>query len=314
MKDNFNREINYLRISLTDKCNLRCKYCMPEKGIQFLEHDEVLSINEYLEIGKVFYKLGIRKVRLTGGEPLIKKGLLDLIKGLKEIGMEEIALTTNGILLKDRAKALKEAGLNRVNISLDTMNPVKFKENTRGGDLNKVLEGIQEAKKVGLVPIKLNVVVLRDFNYDEVDDFINLTKEDITVRFIELMPLGEALKYKDQYVSNEEIIKERNLIPVPAKDSSSPARYYKIEGGKGQIGFINPVSCTFCGACNRVRLNCRGQILLCLHSRKRIDLRRALRSGEDIEEIIRNAILEKPESHHLDEGEYNPDQMNTIGG
>lgn len=315
MKDQFNREINYLRISLTDKCNLRCKYCMPEKGINYVDHEDVMTIEEYLRITKIFYDLGIRKVRLTGGEPLVKRGNIELIKGLKEIGIEQIAMTTNGILLKDNAQALKDAGLNRVNISLDTLDPVKFKENTRGGDLQKVLEGIEEAKRVGLVPIKINVVVMRDFNYDEVKDFIEMTKnEDISVRFIELMPLGEALKFKDQYVSNEEIINNFDLIPIPPKDISSPAKYYKVKDGIGEIGFINPVSCTFCANCNRIRLDCKGSILLCLHSTTRIDLLEPLRKGEDVEKILRDIIFNKPESHHLDEGDYNPDQMNTIGG
>lgn len=315
MKDQFNREINYLRISLTDKCNLRCKYCMPERGIEHLDHGEVLTIEEYLIIAKVFYDLGIRKVRLTGGEPLVKRGLTELIKGLKEIGIEQIAMTTNGILLKKQARILKDAGLDRVNISLDTMDPEKFKENTRGGNLEDVLAGIEEAKKAGLLPIKINVVVMRDFNFDEVGDFIELTKdEDISVRFIELMPLGEALKYQDQFVSNDEIIENYDLIPVPPKDISSPAKYYKIKGGKGEIGFINPISCTFCANCNRIRLDCRGNMLLCLHATTRISLLEALRSGKDIEKIIKDAVFSKPESHHLEDGEYNPDSMNTIGG
>lgn len=288
---------------------------MPEKGIDYVDHEDVMTIEDYLRIAKIFYDLGIRKVRLTGGEPLVKRGNIELIKGLKEIGIDQIAMTTNGILLKEKAQELKEAGLNRVNISLDTLDPVKFKENTRGGDLQRVLEGIEEAKRVGLLPIKLNVVVMRDFNYDEVEDFIEMTrKEDITVRFIELMPLGEALKFKEQFVSNEEIIEKHNLIPIPPKDISSPAKYYKVEGGKGEIGFINPVSCTFCANCNRIRLDCKGSILLCLHSTKRIDLLKPLRSGEDVEKLLRDAIFEKPESHHLEDGDYNSDQMNTIGG
>lgn len=316
MKDNFGRDINYLRISITDKCNLRCKYCMPENGIEKLEHDEVLTIEEYLEIVKVFKGLGIRKVRITGGEPLVKKGVTKLIKGCKEIGIEEIAMTTNGLLLEDKARELKDAGLTRVNISLDSLDEEKYHEITRGGNLKDVLNGIEACRKYHITPIKLNTVMMKNFNLNEFRDFVDLTKtEDISVRFIELMPIGEGIKYKEDFVSNEELLGlYPELKPMESKDPSSPAKYYKLPDGKGNVGLINPMSCKFCGTCNRIRLTSKGKLLMCLHSNIYIDLLKPLREGKDIEKIIIDAIEEKPEKHHLLDGEYNITDMNEIGG
>lgn len=316
MKDRFGREISYLRISITDKCNLRCKYCMPEKGIPKLEHEEVLTIEEYIKIVEVFRKLGITKVRITGGEPLVKKGVLDLISGIKEAGIKEIAMTTNGLLLKNKVKKLKEAGLNRVNISLDSLKEEKYRDITRGGNLQDVLDSIEECKENGISPIKINTVIMRNFNLNEFKDFVDLTKtEDISVRFIELMPIGEAIQYKDDFVSNDELLSlYKELKPMESKDISSPAKYYKLPNSKGNIGFINPMSCNFCGACNRVRLTSSGKLLMCLHSNILIDLLKPLREGKNIEKIIIDAIDEKPEKHHLLEGEYNKTDMNEIGG
>lgn len=316
MKDNFGRDINYLRISITDKCNLRCKYCMPEDGVSKVEHEDVLTIEEYLKIVKVFKNLGIRKVRITGGEPLVKKGITELISGCKEVGIEEIAMTTNGILLKDKAKELKKAGLSRVNISLDSLNKDKYADITRGGNLEDVLKGIEACKKEGITPIKLNTVIIKSFNLDEFRNFVDLTKtEDISVRFIELMPIGEGIKYKDDFVSNEYLLSlYPELAPIESKDPSSPAKYYKLPNAKGNIGLINPMSCKFCGTCNRIRLTSRGKLLMCLHSNVFIDLLKPLREGKDIEKIIVDAIENKPEKHHLLDGQYNVTDMNEIGG
>ncbi|WP_300408650.1 GTP 3',8-cyclase MoaA [Lagierella sp.] len=316
MKDRFGREINYLRISITDRCNLRCKYCMPENGFCKVDSKEVLTIDEYLKIVKAFKELGIQKVRITGGEPLVKRGVVDLIRGIKEIGIKDIAMTTNGILLGDMAKELKGAGLDRVNISLDSLNPTRYREITRGGDLQRVLESIEICKKVGIKPIKINTVVLRSFNLDEFRNFVDLTKnEDIIVRFIELMPIGEAIQYRDNFVSNEELIKLcGNLVPVETKKASGPAKYYRIEGYRGKVGFINPISCNFCKNCNRLRLTVKGKIVLCLHSNKTIDIKTPLRQNRDIKEVILKAIAEKPEHHSLIKGEYNKTDMNEIGG
>ena len=316
MKDRFGRDINYLRISITDKCNLRCRYCMPEKGIPKVEHEDVLTIEEYLKIIEVFKKLGISKIRITGGEPLVKKGVVDLLSGSKKLGIEEITMTTNGILLKDKIKELKEAGLNRVNISLDSLDKKKYFDITRGGNLQDILDSIQACKENGITPVKINTVIMRSFNLNEFRDFVDLTKdEDISVRFIELMPIGEGIKYKEDFVSNEELL---GLYPelelIKPKDISSPAKYYKLPGAKGNIGLINPLSCNFCGNCNRIRLTSKGKLLMCLHSNIFIDLLKPLRNGEDIEKIIIDSIYDKPEKHYLEDGQYNITDMNEIGG
>ena len=319
MKDSFGREINYLRVSLTDRCNFRCKYCMPEGGIQNkLGHKDTLYLEEIYHIIEELAGLGISKVRFTGGEPLVRKGIVDLISTTKKIpGIKEIAMTTNGLLLKKYAKELKEAGLDRVNISLDTLNRDKFKEITRGGSLEKVLEGIEIAKEVGLTPIKLNTVLIGGFNDNEIEDFINLTIYDgIDVRFIELMPIGEAQDFSEENFISNNVILERNpdLIPVVKADKSSPATYYKHPDAKGKIGIINPISCKFCSDCNRIRLTSTGKLKLCLHSNREIDLRTPIRNGGDIKELLVDSILSKEEEHNLEDKQYISRNMNQIGG
>lgn len=316
MRDGFNREINYLRVSVTDKCNLRCRYCMPEDGIEKINHENILTIDEYLKIGKIFKDLGVKKIRITGGEPLVRKGIIDLVRGYKDLGFEEIAMTTNGVLLGDMLEDLKEAGLTRVNISLDTLDSEKYSHITRGGDIEKVFKSIEKCEELGIKPVKLNSVLIKGFNDNEFKDFVNLTKDrDMDVRFIELMPIGEGRKFKENYVSNEVLIKSMpELQAIKSKDKSSPANYYKLPEGKGRVGFINPISCKFCENCNRVRLNQKGQLIMCLHSEKYIDLLPTLRDGGNIENIIVDAIMNKPESHHILEGSYNSNNMNTIGG
>ncbi|AOR24762.1 GTP 3',8-cyclase MoaA [Clostridium taeniosporum] len=318
MIDSYGRRINYLRISVTELCNLRCKYCMPEKGIKKCSHNDILRIEEFLEIAKSFVNKGIDKIRITGGEPLVRKGVLSLIKGISEIeGVKDLALTTNGVFLKEYAKKLKEAGLNRVNISLDTLNENKYKHITNGGDINKVLEGIKEAKKVGLTPIKLNIVLIKDFNEDEIEDFINLTRdEEIDVRFIELMPIGE-LKYwaLNRYLSNDIVLeKNKELIEIESQDKSSPAKYYKLPDGKGRVGIINPISCKFCDNCNRLRLTADGKVKTCLHSDDEIDIGKVLRNGENIDNTIVKIVKNKPKEHNLEQGDYINRTMTTIGG
>ncbi|MDR7855352.1 GTP 3',8-cyclase MoaA [Tissierella sp.] len=317
MKDSFGREISYLRISVTDRCNLRCKYCMPEKGVSKFSHDTMLTLEEIYEITKAFVDLGINKVRFTGGEPLVRKGIVDLISRVSKLeGIKDLSMTTNGLLLKEYANELKEAGLNRVNISLDTLDKDKYYKITRGGNLDHVLEGIKEARKVGLLPIKINTVLIGGFNDDEIESLVKLTEEDIDLRFIELMPIGEASSWAEEnFISNNIILdKVRDLMPIPREDISSPAVYYRLPNGKGKVGIINPISCKFCSNCNRVRLTSRGQLKLCLHSNKEIDIKEVLRRGRDIKEIILNSICEKEESHHLEEGKYITRNMNQIGG
>ncbi len=317
MKDLFGREINYLRISVTDLCNLRCQYCMPQSGVCKHEHEDVLTIEEFYEIASAFVSLGVNKIRITGGEPLVKNGIIELVEKISSLGVEELAMTTNGLLLSKYAKDLKKAGLDRVNISLDTLDRKKYSDITRGGDLLKVLEGIEEAKRVGLTPIKINSVLIGDFNTDEIEDFVYITKEEeIDVRFIELMPIGEASDWaKEKFISNNTILeKVPELEKTEATDPSSPAVYYKLPGGKGRVGIINPISCKFCDACNRVRLTSGGKLKLCLHSDDEIDLREVLRSGGNLKQAISDSILKKPEEHHLEEGQIIKRNMNEIGG
>ncbi len=318
MIDRFGREINYLRISLTDRCNLRCIYCMPEAGInKKIPHDEILSLEEIYELIKIFVELGIDKIRFTGGEPLVRKNMIELIRKTSKLeGVKDISLTTNGQLLKEMAQPLKDAGLNRVNISLDTLDPEKFKTITRGGDLNRVLEAIDEAIRVGLTPVKINTVLIGGFNENEISNLIHLTKRGIDVRFIELMPIGEAASFaKEKFISNNLILETmKDLVPTEREDISSPAVYYKLPGATGKVGIINPISCKFCVNCNRIRLTATGQLKLCLHSNREIDLKYALRNNKDVKKLIQDSILTKEESHHLEDEEYIDRNMNQIGG
>ena len=318
MKDLYGRNINYLRISLTDLCNLRCMYCMPINGVKKIHHEEILSLEEIEEIAKAFIDLGVTKIRLTGGEPLIRKNILKLVENIaNQNKVKDFAMTTNGLHLKKYAKDLKEAGLNRVNISLDTLNESKYKSITRGGSLKSVLDGIKEANKVGLTPIKINTVLIGGFNVNEIEDFVNLTKyENMDIRFIELMPIGEAKDWSlDKFVSNNKVLQSvRALEPINSEDKSSPANYYRLPDGIGRVGLINPITCKFCQNCNRVRLTSSGKMKMCLHSDEEIDLKKALRNKEDIKNIILNAVKNKPEKHRLEEGIYIHRNMNAIGG
>jgi len=293
---------------------------MPEEGICKKDHDDMLSLEEIVEIVKAGAKLGIDKVRITGGEPLVRNGIVEFIQMISNIdGIKDIAITTNGILLPKYGEALKNAGLKRVNISIDSLKPDKYKEITRGGDLSKVLDGINEAIRLGLTPVKLNVVAIGGYNDDEIGDFIELTKDKpIDVRFIELMPIGEASEWgKDKFISNEDI-KNKFVDLVPTEtEASSPAKYYKLPGGKGRVGFINPISNHFCGDCNRLRLTSDGKLKPCLHSNNEIDILEVARNNpEKIYDVLKSAILSKPEKHYLysDNHEESNRNMFQIGG
>ncbi|MFD3155798.1 GTP 3',8-cyclase MoaA [Haloimpatiens sp. FM7330] len=318
MKDLYGRNINYLRISVTDLCNLRCKYCTPRHGISKIKHDEILTFEEIEKITKIFVSLGVNKVRITGGEPLVRKGILSLIKKIGEIKeIKDFAITTNGILLKKYAKDLKQLGVNRVNVSLDTLDPKKYKEITRGGQIHKVFDGIEEARKVGLDPIKINTVLVGGFNDNEIENFVNLTlKDNLEIRFIELMPIGEAKEWDlDKFITNEVVLdKIKELKEIESQDICSPAKYYKLPHAKGKIGLISPITHKFCCNCNRVRLTADGKLKLCLHSNEEIDLKTLLRNGQDIEDIIIKSIQKKPKSHNLENGEYTKRNMMAIGG
>ena len=321
MKDRIGRNINYLRVSITDLCNLRCKYCMPEEGIKKKKHEQILSLEEMYEIIRASVSLGVNKVRITGGEPLVRKGVVQFVEKIGQLqGIEDLAMTTNGILLKEYAEPLKSAGLKRVNISLDTLKEDRYREITRGGELRDVLDGMEEAKRVGLLPIKINVVLIGGFNDDEIEDFIQLTvEENVDVRFIELMPIGQASTWSKRRFIPNTLIRERvkDLMPIYDGDKSSPAKYYRLPNGKGKIGLINPISSHFCKHCNRMRLTADGKLKPCLHSNQELDVRAVLKLGEQsIEKLLKDAITAKPIQHELNEQNSQPIErdMVRIGG
>ncbi|MEN2994549.1 MAG: GTP 3',8-cyclase MoaA [Thermodesulfovibrio sp.] len=322
MKDKFGRNINYLRISVTDRCNLRCIYCMPEEGIsKILPHSEILSYEEILQIVEIGVDLGITNIRITGGEPLLRKDIVNFIERLaKTKGIKDIGMTTNGILLKKFAKALYKAGLKRVNISLDSLDENKFRKITRIGSIYDALEGIREADKVGLKPIKINVVVMKGINDDEIERFALWSKEvEYQIRFIEFMPIGPNAWKKEFFISKDEI-KERiekkvgKLIPVHV-EKSGPAEYFMLEGARGLLGFISPLTTHICVRCNRLRLTAEGKLRPCLFSDKELDLKKLLRgraSKEQIREMIIRTIYLKPQGILDQTKPLRP--MSTIGG
>lgn len=313
MKDQFGREIDYLRISVTDLCDLRCKYCMPEKGIPKLSHEDILKPEQIHEFVQSFASIGIKKVRITGGEPLVRHGLKEILESIRSIPeIKEICITTNGIKLKENAQMLFESGVDRLNISLDTLREKKYNDLTRVGHLQDVLEGIKEAKKVGFKNIKINTVLIGGFNDDEIDQFIDFASlNDLTVRFIELMPIGESRNLpSSSFVSNELILKNKRL--EFCKDDGV-SRLFKIKDGQGFIGLISPISNRFCKSCNRIRLTADGKIKPCLHSKEEIDISKY--HGEELKKILIESINRKPKEHHLEEGFSNTTRgMNLIGG
>ncbi len=311
ISDSFARPINYLRLSVTDRCNFRCMYCMPLQGVKALDHSDILSYEEIMLVAKAAAGLGINKVRLTGGEPLVRADLSNLVEMLSAIdGIDDLTLTTNGSLLRRHARELKEAGLSRVNISLDTLRPEKFEQVTRLGRLEEVLLGAEIARKAGLYPIKFNTVVMRGINDDEIINFARKTIEDgWHVRFIEFMPIGESSgENNGRFISIAEItehIEKLGTLESGKLDGNGPARYYRLPGATGTIGFISPVSNHFCYQCNRLRLTADGRLRPCLLSDDEIDLRGPLREGAsagDLKSLIEKAIESKPKGHSLGSG------------
>ncbi|MCI2425585.1 GTP 3',8-cyclase MoaA [Candidatus Acetothermia bacterium] len=308
--DKFCRPINYLRISVTDRCNLRCIYCVPATGIPLHNRNEILTYEEIVRLSRLATRLGITKIRLTGGEPLTRRGLVDLVRMLALLPLlDDLSLTTNGTLLARTAAALAEAGLCRVNISLDTMRPDRFSTLTRGGALKQVLTGIERAQEAGLTPVKINMVVMRAINDDEIDDFARRTITDgWHVRFIEIMPIGKETPWlTSRYVSTEEVrcrIEERlGLLQPVLLDDGGPARYWQIPEAQGTIGFISPISDYFCLDCNRLRMTADGRLLPCLFSDHEIELLPLLRQGGNDEQLqarFVQAITAKPPGHQLD--------------
>ncbi len=325
MKDNYQREIDYLRIAVTDRCNLRCTYCMPEEGIEPKRHEEILSMEEIIRLVRILAGEGIRKVRLTGGEPLVRKNIEALIRGIRAVdGIEEISLTTNGILLEKMAVSLKEAGLDRANVSLDTLKADKYHEITRLGELDKVLRGIRAAKKAGLNPVKVNAVAIRGFNEDELIDFARFAiEEKLHVRFIELMPVGESSETGESYISMEEILstigKAYELEEIPRGPKAGPSRDFEIKGTEGRIGVIAALTNHFCSDCNRMRLTADGKFRPCLFASTEFDIREVLRSGADdgeIREFYHEVLRHKPKEHRMTYEKYECQdrRMSQIGG
>jgi cyclic pyranopterin phosphate synthase len=311
--DGFNRSISYLRISVTDKCNLRCVYCMPEGGLPWLRRDEILSFEEIARIVRAGASVGVRTIRLTGGEPLLRRNLSRLVAAIAETpGIEDVALSTNGILLRAQLDELVAAGLRRINLSLDTLRPDRFEAIARRPGLDEVLGAIDAAVAAGLAPLKLNCVVMRGKNDDELVDFAELTRtRPIYVRFIEVMPVIEnAALQRDAYVSSDEILERitacERLEPVTGPGGNGPARYFGFHGAAGAVGVISPLSHDYCERCNRVRLTADGRLRLCLFGDHAVDLRGPLRAGASTGELaalLRSAMLIKPERHHLRLGE-----------
>jgi len=312
LRDTFNRPITYLRISVTDRCNLRCVYCMPESGLPWIPKPEILSYEEIARIVEAGASVGLRSVRLTGGEPLLRRDLVRLIEMLARIpGIDDISLSTNGLLLAERVAELRDAGLRRVNVSLDTLREDRFFAIARRNGLDRVIAGIDAAIDAGLKPIKLNCVVMRGQNDDELVAFAELTrKREIYVRFIELMPVSDNLEMQPgAYISATEILNRLQtieaLLPVAGPGGNGPARYFAFADALGALGVISPLSHDYCETCNRVRLSADGRLRLCLFGDHHIDLRTPVRSGASSQEmaaIFTGAMLIKPERHHLDVG------------
>ena len=326
MKDQLGRELTYLRISVVDRCNLRCLYCMPAHGAGFEPWQDLLTYEEIISLVQCFAELGIRKVRLTGGEPLVRKGIAGLIAGIRRIPeIREIALSTNGVFLKDQAQELKHAGLDRINISLDTLNRHQFKEIARMDRLSEVLEGIDRAIEVGFHPVKINTVLMKGINEGEILDLVHFAIDrSIEVRFIELMSTHGLVQLdpKERFLSveeaKEEIEKEFRLIPVDTY-FSSPAQVFSLEGTEARVGFISPISNYFCARCNRLRLKANGALKTCLHGKEDLDLRGLLRCRTPLEEIkrqIESVVWVRPEQHFLNEPQvkHQDFQMSHVGG
>ncbi|MBR5230205.1 MAG: GTP 3',8-cyclase MoaA [Firmicutes bacterium] len=329
MKDIHGRNIDYIRISVTDRCNLRCLYCMPEDGVASVGHEKILSFDEIIRLMRISAGLGIKKVKITGGEPLVRKGIAGLIADIKKIeGIEQVTMTTNGILLEENLKELAAAGLDGVNISLDTLSPEKYSQITRREGLEKVLSSLRACAKYPNLAVKINAVTLADYNYDEIESLAALAKDYIAdIRFIEIMPVGLGKEYRGY---NQDIILERLTAAFgePQQDEekrgNGPAVYYKFSGFRGSVGFISALSHSFCGSCNRIRLTSEGFLKSCLNFAEGADLRTVMREGatdEKLKTIISECIVSKPAGHcfgteDVDKAGHKKDsrRMSAIGG
>ncbi len=310
LNDGVGRRVSYLRISVTDRCNLRCRYCTPEDQFPLLDHQDILTYEEILTVVRALVPVGIDKVRLTGGEPLVRKGIEQLVAWINDInGIHDISLTTNGVLLAEKGKDLRDAGLSRINISLDTLKKEKFSYITRRDYFPRVMQGVETALSLGFSPVKINVVAMRGFNDDEIIDFAALAEKlPIHVRFIEYMPIGSGTGWQaGQFISTEEIRRQIEdhyglLQPVPTDNCAGPAEVYSLSGGAGRIGFIGALSNHFCDRCNRVRITADGRLRPCLLADIEFDLKTHLRHGADAEAIralFFQALAKKPKSHGM---------------
>ncbi len=309
--DSFGRRINYLRISVTDRCNLRCVYCMPKAGLRWQDRADQLTVDEIVRVVEAAARGGVNRVRLTGGEPLVHPRIVEIVHGIASLpGIEDVSLTTNGMLLERLAQPLAEAGLKRVNISLETLEADKFRRMTRGGEISRVWKGIAAAERAGLTPLKLNTVVVRGLNDNELVHLARLTIEnEWHLRFIEIMPIGNVEEWGTgfpapdaRYVSMHEMrtaLSSLRLVPVNAPDGSGPARTFAIPAALGTVGFISPLGEHFCESCNRLRLTSDGKLRSCLASSSEISLRDALRAGEPLGEFFRVAVADKPAGHEM---------------
>jgi cyclic pyranopterin phosphate synthase len=317
MKDIYDRKINYLRISVTDLCNLRCRYCMPAEGVKKLDHSQTLTHEEIVEITRAAVELGIDKVRITGGEPLVHRDIVELCRSLGAIpGIRDMAMTTNATLLAPVAEELKAAGINRINISLDTLDPEKYRAITRLGNLEDALSGIRAAFGCGMSPVKLNAVLIGGFNDDEIASLARLTMTyPVEMRFIELMPIGDNREFGEEaYIPNTTVLQKLPEL-VPVKTDDGVARLYTLPGAKGKVGLISPLSHEFCNRCSRLRLTSDGYLKPCLHSAEEIPVRGL--HGEELKEAIRTAIYHKPARHpelSAEERSESKRGMNEIGG
>ena len=310
MIDQFGRKIEYLRISVTDKCNLRCVYCMPLEGLDWLKRESILSFEEIADIVRTMAPMGLRKVRFTGGEPLVRKDLAELVRMVSQVsGIEDISLSTNAVLLAEQGPGLRDAGVSRVNISLDSLQAERVDAiSRRPGSFERIMKGLEVAEEMQFHPIKINVVIMGGKNDDEIEDFALITKDKPwSVRFIELMPTGSNLKLSsEKFVSCQQVLTRlramSDLQPVTGPVGNGPATYYKFPGAKGTVGVITPMSHNFCDRCNRMRLTADGQLRPCLFGDIQTNLRDALREGKDIVPLIEETLRIKPEKHHLIQG------------
>jgi cyclic pyranopterin phosphate synthase len=326
MKDGLGRSIDYLRISVIDKCNLRCTYCMPVEGFEWIPKSEILRYEEIQAIVREMAGMGLRRVRITGGEPLVRKDLSELVSQLRTIAeIEDIALSTNAILLPRFATELRLAGIDRVNISLDTLRRDRFEGIARRPVrlFDETMRGIEAAERAGFAPIKINTVLLRGLNDDEVADFARVTRtKPWHVRFIELMPVGENLHLADRFIGTDEVLGRLldidELLPDEGPRGNGPARYYRFAGAPGSVGVITPLSHNYCDSCNRLRLTADGRLRTCLFGNHEVDLKMPLRSTGSVRAAVERALLDKPERHLLingsDTGSGGLGALSQVGG